>query len=452
MDSNEENDDLKFAINGIVASLVIDFLKDSEHHDIASELLKLQNQTNLPELHRLKLSDLFSYVQNTEIVSEQESDYRTFGTTIREVFSYLIPVIDALGESEVKKTLKYILKFNAKVRKIHKETGHFTSHRDVIIKKKCPDLSVRPFTLITHGPQSEEAQIRVTWHALIENVPIIDPLKLLTDLEDCFAKTRTGLVRQLPNVLGCHLSSQLDTVRTAKQVFLFTFKTILPYATGRFDPVEDETIKEYLEKNGINNESFYHLGKILNRRPSTIKKHVELLTDDNLVGKNSAGARFNLKEDTVILEHLFKIKGAITHANIDSIKRKDFKDLSVELERAHEGVHRHWTASLKPLLISYFCGAFYTSWQLELAKYLIDKKVFALQAVNYEEVQRKWPWVTKSSLANFVRSGPRDLSQQGVPLYVRLQSIKYTLGSRLSNIDVTLRKESIIRIFNDLQK
>jgi hypothetical protein len=57
-------------INGIVASLVIDFLKDQKHHGIVSELmLKLQKQTlYLPELHGLKLTDLFSYFfqKNTE--------------------------------------------------------------------------------------------------------------------------------------------------------------------------------------------------------------------------------------------------------------------------------------------------------------------------------------------------------------------------------------------------
>jgi hypothetical protein len=57
-------------INGIVDSLVIDFLKDHEHHGIVSELiLKLQKQTlNLPELHGLKLDNLFSYFfqKNTE--------------------------------------------------------------------------------------------------------------------------------------------------------------------------------------------------------------------------------------------------------------------------------------------------------------------------------------------------------------------------------------------------
>jgi hypothetical protein len=56
-------------IHGIVAGLVIDFLKDHEHHG-ASELLKMvKKQTlNLPELQGLKLTDLFSYFfgKNTE--------------------------------------------------------------------------------------------------------------------------------------------------------------------------------------------------------------------------------------------------------------------------------------------------------------------------------------------------------------------------------------------------
>jgi hypothetical protein len=55
-------------INGIVASLVIDFLKDHEHHGIASDLMSVFATLNLPELHGLKLSDLFSYFfqKNTE--------------------------------------------------------------------------------------------------------------------------------------------------------------------------------------------------------------------------------------------------------------------------------------------------------------------------------------------------------------------------------------------------
>jgi hypothetical protein len=55
-------------INGIVASLVIDFLKDHEHHGIASDLMSVFATLNLPELHGLKLADLFSYFyqKNTE--------------------------------------------------------------------------------------------------------------------------------------------------------------------------------------------------------------------------------------------------------------------------------------------------------------------------------------------------------------------------------------------------
>jgi hypothetical protein len=55
-------------IHGIVASLVIDFLKDHEHHGIASDLMSVFATLNLPELHGLKLSDLFSYFfqKNTE--------------------------------------------------------------------------------------------------------------------------------------------------------------------------------------------------------------------------------------------------------------------------------------------------------------------------------------------------------------------------------------------------
>jgi hypothetical protein len=55
-------------INGIVASLVIDFLKDHENHGIASDLMSVFATLNLPELHGLKLADLFSYFfqKNTE--------------------------------------------------------------------------------------------------------------------------------------------------------------------------------------------------------------------------------------------------------------------------------------------------------------------------------------------------------------------------------------------------
>jgi hypothetical protein len=57
-----------YIINGIVASLVIDFLKDHEHHGIASDLMSVFATLNLPELHGLKLADLFSYFfpKNTE--------------------------------------------------------------------------------------------------------------------------------------------------------------------------------------------------------------------------------------------------------------------------------------------------------------------------------------------------------------------------------------------------
>jgi hypothetical protein len=55
-------------VDGIVASLVIDFLKDHEHHGIASDLMSVFATLNLPELHGLKLANLFSYFfqKNTE--------------------------------------------------------------------------------------------------------------------------------------------------------------------------------------------------------------------------------------------------------------------------------------------------------------------------------------------------------------------------------------------------
>jgi hypothetical protein len=48
-------------INGIVASLVIDFLKDHEHHGIALDLMSVFATLNVPELHGLKLANLFLY-------------------------------------------------------------------------------------------------------------------------------------------------------------------------------------------------------------------------------------------------------------------------------------------------------------------------------------------------------------------------------------------------------
>jgi hypothetical protein len=141
-------------INGIVASLVIDFLKDQDHDGIASDLKSVFATLNLPELHGLKLADLFSYFQKNEeekvskckmskvaanlhglkltdldqymsSVKEYPEDELNEWTTIQEAYGGKHEAIKALdnGKSEVAKVLKYILDINIPIKKIHAVTA-----------------------------------------------------------------------------------------------------------------------------------------------------------------------------------------------------------------------------------------------------------------------------------------------------------------------------------------
>lgn len=317
---NNNEKELNTVLNGVAASLVIDFLKVHGHRGIASKLETYHPE--LPDLHGLKLTDMFSYFKLEKNTSEEESDnYKLFGTTIRQVYGHLEPVIDALSDSEVKKTFQYIMKSNAKARNFYKDTGLLTTQAD--LRRVFPELLTGNFT---RGKESEESQIRAIWNDLVQNVPILDPPKLFTDLEQltkaATAKSKKSISKQLPNLLGCHLSSQLHTsVRTARQIFEFIKTLVLPYVTGPYTEEEEKTIKTYFKKHDTSKESFEVLAKILNRKAAYIKKYYVRQINDKVISGTYTG-----DEDQKILTH-FKEHG---------VEKESVQDLGKILDRNPE--------------------------------------------------------------------------------------------------------------------
>jgi hypothetical protein len=455
-------------INGIVASLVIDFLKDHEHHGIASDLMSVCATLNLPELHGLKLADLFSYVQNnTEFfeckmtkvaadlhglkpkdldqymlsVKESPDDELNEWTTIQEAYGGKHEAIEALddGKSEVAKVLKYILDKDIPIKKIYAVTSDVkcSIHNGTHVRmSKCTSakhFKMGRFSSASLGEKSEEVLTLRACNELIFDVPIINAKQFMSDLfKHVSHNWPMGIV-------GCYLAKYLEAPRYAVKVCEFMVHKTL-YNTGYFTKEDDDFVRELMhDENNVKK-----LSDLLNRPQNVIEMRI-----DTLKKCRHKGALFNLAEDQIILKHALANKTICSVDDMINVTGKHWSVLEDEIGRTQLSIARRWKGVIQPTLIFYLGGQHGSdSWKREFLKFVMDSKAISASDIDWHLAKEKWPLCTRDLMKRSL-VGSSFTKETGLPLHERISKNFHTIKSKASPKSWFACRDEIVELFEE---
>jgi hypothetical protein len=472
--------------NGIVASLVIDFLKDHGHHGIVSELLKmLQKQTsNLPELHGLKLTNLFSYFfqKNTEekvseckktkvaddlhglklkdldqymsSVKEYPGDELNEWTTIQEAYGGKREAIKALdnGKSEVAKVIKYILDKNIPIKKIHAVTAAWKcvthhqsdSHITMCISKANRSIAKLfkkgSFSSPAFGEKCEEVLTLRAFNELTTEVPINNAKQFMSDLfKHVSHNWPMGIV-------GCYLAKYLEAPRFAVKVCEFVaYKTL--YNTGKFTKDEDVLVRELMhDENNVK-----QLSDLLNRPQDVIAIRINTLKKSSRL----AGAKFNLAEDQIILKHALDNTTICSVQDMINVQAKRWLILENEIGRTTQVIAKRWKSVIQPTLIFYLGGQHGNdSWELEFLKFVMDSKANCASDVDWHLAKEKWPLCTKEMMNMILSNVANNYvnKETGLPLHERISKNFHKINSKVRTTGWLARRDELIEVFEEFRE
>jgi hypothetical protein len=465
-------------INGIVASLVIDFLKDQDHDGIASDLKSVFATLNLPELHGLKLADLFSYFQKNEeekvskckmskvaanlhglkltdldqymsSVKEYPEDELNEWTTIQEAYGGKHEAIKALdnGKSEVAKVLKYILDINIPIKKIHAVTAdwkcftHIQRDNHIIMCISKANRSIAKFfktgsfSSPVFGKKSEEVLTLRACNELINEVPINNTKQFMSDLYKHVSHNWPM------GIVGCYLAKYLEAPRHAIKVCEFVVNKTL-YNTGRFSKEDDALVRELMhDENNVK-----QLTVLLNRPQDVISRRI-----DTLKKSRHAGANFNLAEDQIILKHALANTTICSVEDMINVQAKHWPVLEDEIGRTALSIARRWKRIIQPRLIFYLGGQHGNdSWRQEFLKFVMESKAIGATDIDWQMAKEKWPLCTKEMM-NQSLSCSTFQKETGLPLHERIAKNFHKINSKAKNTGWLACRDEIVEVFEDLR-
>ena len=91
---------------------------------------------------------------------------------------------------------------------------------------------------------------------------------------------------------------------------------------------------------------------------------------------------------------------------LDSLKEKDFRQISAEIGRSKQACNKRWTTQIVPPLKSDILGLPQNEeWRKDVLRYVIDNKFGSVKAIPYNKVVRDvCPGQTTDSLSQFLRT------------------------------------------------
>jgi hypothetical protein len=254
------------------------------------------------------------------------------------------------------------------------------------------------------------------------------------------------------NLLGCYLGQDLPHVRTGSSLFCHASKVILPFEAGKFTPIEDATILREVQETGDTNEIWRKLATILNRSYNVIKFRYY----QNLLNRHVRKGGWSLEEEAFFLEHFFVGTKHSSRKIIDSINLKNLETVAQELNRPIFCVNFHWKHKLKPVLLSYHNESLFIDNYSEFYHYLIEKRVTALQDIDWKEATRLFPTENSVSLKVAVRNeigkaNRINPSLKFEPIYVKLEFVRHDwINAQLSE-KVKKYREKIVQLYDEIR-
>jgi hypothetical protein len=255
------------------------------------------------------------------------------------------------------------------------------------------------------------------------------------------------------NLLGCYLGQDLPHVRTGSSIFRRASKVILPFEAGKFTPLEDATILREVEEYGCTNETWMKLSTILNRSSKTIWSRYQYKFVFN---RNTRTGKWLIQEDAAFLEHFFAGKKHSSREVITSIALHKLDAIAKELNRSSSRVNSHWMGQLKPALLSHHNGSLFTNNKPKFFSYLIEKKVTALQDIDWSEAKRLFPTENSKSLLVAIYCEMRKIDRsdpllENEPLHVKLDWSKHDWINAQLPEKVKRYREKIVQLYDEIR-
>jgi hypothetical protein len=308
----------------------------------------------------------------------------------------------------------YILGMNIKVQSValkHNiiafEKGMVSLRKHNFPKNLDPEVRIGKYT-----PADDEI-IEKNWNVLIEGIGLKEEDVIQELFENTSEDEDMGIRR---NIVGFYLSQGLTNVRLAAEVF-HKAKVLVCARKGEFTKEEDQTILDYVEKEG---KQWTSLAKLMGRNKTSIQGRWALLTNSNKKEKEEK-MRFTIEKDKVILTEVFAVNEDILKNG--KITMEDCSKIGEKVERSGRSVYDHWKRVLEPLIRRYHAGTHSMDVKELMINHLLEHNMYYNQDVNWKELAK---------VPKFAGSTPTYLRKE----YESLRARTKQMNPKMSLVDL----------------
>ena len=403
---------------------------------------KPEKQTVSSKSDKRKLCESQTKTKVFKLSNPDQLDDLNQKVTINDLFVDKLDDLKTLPQdSEIPKTVKFILDSNIKVRKSMRDTVHISDFNRESILRRFPYIRTEKLSSVKYGDTTEESLILKQWDDLVAKVPIYVPKKFLIQIKET-------ILSWCQLLLGAYLSLDLtENHRSAIQIFrAFTF---LKGRKGTYTPEEDELILALDLKNGQNME-WQNLAMEFGRTRQSLSTRLHYLK--HVKGKSALGCRFTLEEDRKILEYINERFDLSSPESLKSVKRIELKNLTNVMQRSHAMIYDRWIRRLMPIVLTYLYGAPEIQWKEEFLKYVVEQKVMSLAAMNWTDVLQKWPFQNKHSLTKSLDDASWRFSKDKKgPLYQQVSAYLAHPVKKPTSKSLQDQRREIRNIFDEIR-
>ena len=184
-----------------------------------------------------------------------------------------------------------------------------------------------------------------------------------------------------------------------------------PSVKGRFSSQEDETILDYVARNGQTVSALEDLTLLLGRcSPHAVKARLNYLNTGNVrIQQHWKDKDYNqLIKFSIDNRHFYQHNGKDNNYLPENIRISDLDDLAKKLQRSPQACAAIWKHTVLPVLKTYNRGLslkWNWLWQIYLMELVIERKVEKSKDINIYELLDNEPFAgqTYASLSRFVR-------------------------------------------------
>ena len=232
-----------------------------------------------------------------------------------------------------------------------------------------------------------------------------------------------------------------------------------PTVKGKFSPQEDQTILDYVQKNGYSKHSIDNITILLGRSsPEAVFRRLRILSSGGL----QQPKQWTLEDDAIMVKFIVKsFWDKNSNEPPEQIKPNDFENLTFEIQRSIRSVYNHYYETVLPILKTHTKGLpVEENWicQKHLMQLIIDRKIEKPDDINYYDILDEDSFVgqTRKSLLTMVNQFTyKTQNNKRVPtndiLWKRVEKSYYGKTPQLLCFSETRQAQKLERIQNIIE-